>query len=127
MTRFTLTSRLSFALLLTACFVLACGNQAFAQFTLTNLVTTTNDPNLKNAWGIAYLPGGPFWISDDNTGLSTVYDANGSIVPLVVTIPSATTGKGTPTGIVGNTTSGFVVKQNNVSGPASFIFATLDG
>jgi uncharacterized protein (TIGR03118 family) len=127
MTRLTLTARLSVGLLLTACFVFATGNQALAQYTLTDLVTTTIDPNLKNAWGLAYLTGGPFWVSDNGTGLSTVYDGNGTIQPLVVTVPSATSGHGTPTGIVGNSTSGFVVTQNNVSGPASFIFDTLDG
>jgi uncharacterized protein (TIGR03118 family) len=127
MNRPTITSRLIVLFLLTAGFVLAGGNYALAQYTLTNLVTTTQDPNLKNAWGLAYGVGGPFWVSDEDTGLSTVYDANGSIVPLVVTVPSATTGKGSPTGIVANGTSGFVVTQNGVSGAAAFIFDTLDG
>jgi len=26
----------------------------------------TTDPNLLNPWGIAFFPGGPFWISDNN-------------------------------------------------------------
>jgi uncharacterized protein (TIGR03118 family) len=103
------------------------GDRALAQYTLTSLVTTTQDPHLKNGWGLAYLPGGPFWVNDEVTGLSTVYDANGTIVPLVVTVPSGTTGVGTPTGIAGNSTTGFVVTQNGVSGPAAFIFDTLDG
>lgn len=127
MTRSTLATRFSTLLLLTAGFVFTAGHQALAQYTLTNLVTTTTDPNLKNAWGVAYLPSGPFWVSDEATGLSTVYDANGTIVPLVVTVPSATTGQGTPTGIAANSTSGFVVTQNGKSGPAAFIFSTLDG
>lgn len=127
MYRPTTTSRLIALFLLTAGFVLVAGNNALAQYSLTNLVTTTQDPNLKNAWGLAYGSGGPFWSSDEATGLSTVYDANGAIVPLVVTVPSATTGKGSPTGIVANSTSGFVVTQNGVSGPAAFIFDTLDG
>lgn len=127
MNRPTLAARLSAVLLLITGFVFTTAHQAVAQYTLTNLVTTTTDPNLKNAWGLAYLPGAPFWVSDEDTGLSTVYDANGTIVPLVVTVPSATTGKGTPTGIAANTTSGFVITQNGVSGPAAFIFATMDG
>ncbi len=127
MARLTLTARMTILLLLIAGVVLATGSSAFAQFTLTSLVTTSKDPHLKNAWGVAYLPGGPFWVSDEVTGLSTVYDALGNIQPLVVTVPSATSGTGTPTGIVGNSTSGFVVTQNGVSGPASFIFDTLDG
>ena len=56
------------------------GTRAQAQFTLTSLVTTTADPNLKNGWGIAFATGGPFWISDNVTGLSTVYDSTGAIV-----------------------------------------------
>ena len=113
-------------LLLTAAGIL-CSNQALAQYTLTSLVTTTQDPHLKNGWGMAYLPTGPFWISDEDTGLSTVYDANGTIVPLVVTIPPASTGTGSPTGMVANTTTGFVITQNGKSAPAAFIFDTLDG
>jgi len=127
MTRQLTTARCSFALLL-AVFVLSAGNAVFAQYTLTSLVTTSKDPNMANAWGMAYATGGPFWISDDATGKSTVYDASGNILPTVVTIPPATTGKkGSPTGIVANSTSGFVVTQNGVSGPSNFIFATLDG
>lgn len=113
-------------LLLTAAGIL-CSNQALAQYTLTSLVTTTQDPHLKNGWGMAYLPTGPFWISDEDTGFSTVYDANGTIVPLVVTIPPASTGTGSPTGMVANTTTGFVITQNGKSAPAAFIFDTLDG
>jgi len=98
-----------------------------AQYTQTNLVTTTQDPNLKNAWGLAYAPTSPFWVSDENSGKSTVYDADGTIGSLVVSVPAGTSGRGSPTGIVANSTSGFVVTQNGVSGPAAFIFATFDG
>jgi uncharacterized protein (TIGR03118 family) len=114
-------------LLLTAAFVLSAGNTAHAQYTVTSLVTTTADPNLVNGWGMAYAADGPFWISDEGTGKSTVYDATGGIIPLVVAVPTATTGKGSPTGTVANSTSGFVVKQNGVSGASAFIFSTLDG
>lgn len=127
MARPKLTAPFRIALLLIAAAMVLSGDRALAQYTLDSLVTTTKDPHLKNAWGEAYLPGGPFWVSDEDTGLSTVYDANGTIVSLVVTVPSATTGTGTPTGIVANTTTGFVVTQNGKSGPAAFIFDTLDG
>jgi uncharacterized protein (TIGR03118 family) len=127
MARSKLTAPFRFALLLIAAAVVMTSHYALAQYTLNSLVTTTKDPNLKNGWGLAYLPGGPYWLADEDTGVSTVYDANGTIVNLVVTVPSATTGTGTPTGIVANTTTGFVVKQNGKSGPAAFIFDTLDG
>jgi uncharacterized protein (TIGR03118 family) len=127
MTRISVVTRLVVLLSLIAVFVLSAGNAALAQYTLTSLVTTSADPNLVNAWGMAYATGGPFWISDNGTGKSTVYDATGSIVPLVVTIPAASGAKGSPTGLVANSTSGFVITQNGVSGAASFIFATGDG
>lgn len=89
------------------------------------------DPNLINAWGMAFFPGSPFWISDQVTGLSTLYDNAGVPQSLVVTIPAApeepmgTTGA--PTGIVANGTPAFVVSENGASGPGFFLFATLDG
>jgi len=100
----------------------------------TNLVSDVagmaqfTDPNLVNPWGISFAPGGPFWVSDNGTGLSTVYDGNGQPTPTVVTIPPASgSGKGTPTGTVYNNTNGFVVKEGNNSGPSLFLFDTLDG
>jgi len=96
------------------------------------------DPNLKNAWGVAFTPAAsPFWIADNNTGLSTLYDGDGTIVPLVVTIPcppkagqgSSCPNTASPTGMVWNpttnTTTGFLVPGTNL--PASFIWATEDG
>ena len=63
----------------------------------------TPDPNLVNAWGLAFSATSPAWVADNGTGLSTLYDGNGNILSLVVQIPSpsALTG-GTPTGIVAN-------------------------
>lgn len=128
MIRFNTFLRLRAPLALAVAFASVVSSNAFGQFTQTNLVTTTQDANLKNAWGLAYSGTNPFWVSNEASGTSTVYDANGTIVPLVVTIPPAgTTGQGTPTGIVANTTTGFVIHQNGRSGPAAFIFNTLDG
>jgi len=92
------------------------------------------DPNLVNPWGIAYPPTGPFWIADNGTGVSTLYDSMGRPFPkpnagLVVTIPPApgSTEGANPTGTVFNGTSDFVVTQSGKSGPARFIFANEDG
>ncbi len=96
-------------------------------------VAATMDPNLINPWGIAFPPTGPFWISDNNAGVSTLYDGNGNPFPppspLVVMIPppGGGTGSGTPTGVVFNGTPDFVVSEGSASGPAVFIFATEDG
>src|SRR5258708_1047156 len=87
-------------------------------YTVHNLVSdgavpnTATDPNLKNGWGIAFTPstspttGSPAWVADNHTGMSTVYNGDGTILPLVVTIPApgAASG-GAPTGIVANTGS----------------------
>src|SRR4029077_19403054 len=114
--------------------VVRADNDDFA-YKQTNLVSDgavparTTDPNLKNPWGIAQIPGAPFWIADNNAGVSTLYDGLGDIVPLTVTIPPPKgSPKGTsapPTGIVWNPKG-----QQLLVAPqraALFIFATEDG
>jgi uncharacterized protein (TIGR03118 family) len=107
---------------------------ATAQYSQTNLTSNVSgqgsftDPNLVNAWGIAALPGGPFWVSDNGTGLSTIYNLQGEPQSLVVTIPPASgSGIGSPTGIVANTSSDFQITEGSNSAPALFLFATEDG
>jgi len=112
---------------------------ARAQYQLTNLVSNqvhqapTIDPLLANAWGLARSATGAWWINDNDTGWSTLYEANGTQVPLRVVIPTAGNGPvsptggngpGTPTGIVYNASS----TDFQVQGwPSVFLFATLDG
>src|SRR5438270_4835857 len=73
-------------------------------YTQTNLVSdipglaANTDPNLKNPWGLSFLPTSPFWASDQVTGVSTLYNGAGTPQALVVTIPPAA-----PTGTVANT------------------------
>ena len=50
------------------------------------------DPNLVNAWGLTASPTSPWWIADNGTSVSTLYRADGSIVPLVVHVPEHPTG-----------------------------------
>ena len=128
----TLSSRRGAAMLIAAVLLLA--TSAMAQF--SEAILTSNmqgvgnftDPNLVNAWGIAALPGGPFWVSDNGTGLSTIYNLQGEPQSLVVTIPTASgSGLGRPTGIVANISSDFKVTEGNSSAPALFLFATEDG
>src|SRR5438105_4852293 len=71
----------------------------------TSGVANQTDPQLVNPWGIAFLPGNPFWIANNRSGTSTLYDAQGNLQQLVVTIPSASVNPcspGCPTGIVNN-------------------------
>ncbi len=36
------------------------------------------DPKLVNPWGISFFPGQPFWVADNNSGYSTLYDSTGA-------------------------------------------------
>src|SRR3569833_1262849 len=74
-------------------------------------VAILQDTNLVNAWGISFGAATPFWVSDNGTGLSTLYavtnDASGTThvdkQALQVSIP----GEGTVTGQVFNNVGGF--------------------
>ena len=87
------------------------------------------DPNLVNPWGMAASTSGTIWVSDNGTGVSTLYHQDGTAVPLVVTIPTAARNRevGNPTGIVFNSTPFFQVTKNGNSAPAFFIFVSEDG
>jgi uncharacterized protein (TIGR03118 family) len=87
------------------------------------------DPDLVNAWGVAFNPNGPVWVADNGTGVSTLYDGSGVKQALVVTIPTAAggTSPSSPTGIVFSSGSDFVVAEGATSGPSRFIFATESG
>jgi uncharacterized protein (TIGR03118 family) len=102
-------------------------------------VAAVTDPNLQNPWGISESGGSPFWISDNNSGLSTLYSTATppiSTLGLVVNIPTpvATTG-GAADGTVFNTAGGtgaFQVTGLNKSGQtasaaAAFLFDSEDG
>ena len=105
-------------------------------------VAQVQDPNLVNPWGISQGPG-PLWISDNNSGLSTIYNGQGqqqnpldpTLPPLIVSIPTPGNPAGhtgTPNGTVFNSTivtgsPGFIISDGTHSGPAIFLFATEDG
>jgi uncharacterized protein (TIGR03118 family) len=99
-------------------------------FTAVSLVSNLSgkgahiDPLLANPWGLAYAPGGAFWISDAASGYSTLYDGSGNPEPLQVIVPpSSGTGVGSPTGIVFNGSTEFAID----TWTSVFIFSTLDG
>jgi uncharacterized protein (TIGR03118 family) len=96
-------------------------------FSVHNLVSDgfvpadRTDHDLVNGWGLTAGPTTPWWIADNGTDVSTLYQGDGTKVPLVVSVPGA------PTGAVFNGGSGFVVSSGQASGPARFIFATESG
>jgi uncharacterized protein (TIGR03118 family) len=128
LTETSFTPRTLVLAILFGAIVLISGTAA-AQYQLTNLVSNQvgqakhTDPLLVNAWGLAYGPTGPFWISDEGSGWSTLYDGNGVKQGLEVLVPAAGSGTGSPSGIVHNGSQDF-----QVEGWASiFLLATLDG
>jgi uncharacterized protein (TIGR03118 family) len=85
------------------------------------------DANLVNSWGLTRSSTSPWWVSDNGTGLATLYGGTGTPVALVVTIPPATSGQGnlgSPTGVIFNGTQEFALAAGK---PATFLFATEDG
>src|SRR6266568_7228433 len=93
-------------------------------------VAQHTDPNLVNPWGMAAnSTGTTIWVSDNGTGVSTLYHQDGTAVSLVVTIPTSARNKdgGNPTGVVFNSTSFFQVSLNGNSQPSFFIFVSEDG
>lgn len=113
-------------------------------YTQTNLVSDqpgvalVTDPNLINPWGLTRSPstskpGSPWWVSDNNSGFSTLYTGAGAIIPIngtgTVTIPppkgSPAGTLATPTGVVYNgSPTDFLIAPST---PAAFIFVTEDG
>jgi uncharacterized protein (TIGR03118 family) len=82
------------------------------------------DPNLVNAWGLTASTSSPWWVADNETSLSTLYNGAGTPQALVVSVG---TDSG-PTGVVFNTLgSGFTVTSGNLSGSSRFIFDGEDG
>ncbi len=108
-------------------------------YKVTNLVSDiagmapVTDPNLKNPWGITRSSTSPWWVANNNSGTSTLYNATGGIIPIngtgIVTIPPPGFAPGTqstPTGVVFNgSTTDFLVAAGGAA--AHFIFVTEDG
>lgn len=80
------------------------------------------DPQLVNPWGVAFSGTSPFWISDNGSGLATLYNGTGVKIGLTVTIPPPLGQQITaaPTGQI------FNPNPSNFGG-AHFIFSTEDG
>lgn len=90
----------------------------------TNLVSDiqglapTTDTDLKNPWGLSFSATSPFWVSNQMSDTSTLYNGAGVKSALTVSVPS-------PTGTVYTGGSGFTAP--GASAPASFVFDTLGG
>ncbi len=121
----------------TTSIALSLGSFAFAQqYEVTKLDANTSgaaeatDPQLLNSWGLSRTSTSDWWVSDNVTGVATLYNGGGAKQSLVVTIPPANpnnkkTPTGTPTGMVPNTSTTDFLLANGLA--ANFLFATLDG
>jgi uncharacterized protein (TIGR03118 family) len=111
-------------------FVLAATAQAGNTFSVTNLVTSSQsaniapvtDPNLINPWGVSFTPTSPLWVSDNGTGVSTLYSITNSDQVSIVTSPDfpVVIPGGTPTGQIANTNSA-------AFGGDAFVFVSQSG
>jgi uncharacterized protein (TIGR03118 family) len=116
------------ALFVALCAAIPVAAQTASSYQQTNLVSDVagtaahTDPLLVNPWGVAFVPGQPFWVAANNSGFSQQYDATGTAqAPASVKIPppAGSNAAATPTGVIYNSTSVFPTAQ--------FIFATEDG
>jgi len=102
--------------------------EAEAFYQQTNLVSDLpgvarfQDTNLVNPWGLS-SGGGPIWVSDNGTGVATLYRANGQLVELGNPPQPAITVQPSPSAPTGQVHNG---NAANFDG-AAFIFATEDG
>src|SRR5438445_9767837 len=120
----------------TACALIISATGFAQHYTQTNLVSNTSgvapvtDPQLINPWGLSRASGSPWWISDEATGFSTLYNGPGAKQALIVTIPPAdptnkNTPIGSPTGTIANgSQTDFLLAAGK---PAAFLFSTIDG
>ncbi len=117
-------------LVLGGCVLAVAPSFADVSVSVTNLVTDdpvahaapVTDAGLVNAWGISYSGTGPFWVSSNGAGTSTVYRVDPltqatTKVPLTVAIP----GTGSVTGQVFNAGGATQFGGNN------FLFVSEDG
>jgi uncharacterized protein (TIGR03118 family) len=107
---------------------------------VTNLVTDDQsvnsaqitDTSLKNPWGISQSTGSPFWVSDNGTGVATLYQVNpitNATTKMIVGSPPDPSGgvvipppgSGTPTGQVFNAAGAAAFNGD------TFLFVSEDG
>ena len=131
--------RRTFAVACLGLAMLLMSSMAVAQYKLKNLDSNQvgqaghTDQLIVNAWGLVHAPGSPWWVSDNNSGWSTLYDGTGTqVTGLKVLIPTAGNGPSSPSGLNGpGSPTGIVFNGSNdfqVQGWAAiFLFATLDG
>jgi len=121
--------------LLTLFLLCAAARVSAQHYKQTNLVSdvpglaASTDPSLVNPWGLIATGTSPWWVSDNGTGLSTLYNGSGVKQGLTVTIatPPGDPNPATPTGVVNNPSTGDFKLTGAANSFARFIFVTEDG
>jgi len=86
------------------------------------------DINTVNAWGLVSGPTTPWWIANNGTGTTTLFNVGTGTIVAEFIVPGAMGAQGNPTGLVFNGGTGFVVNNGvGAPAPARFIFASEDG
>lgn len=88
------------------------------------------DPDLVNGWGITASSSSPWWVADNGTHRSTLYNGNtGAKVTAVIVDIAGDGGPADPTGTVFNTgtVNDFIVTSSAGTSNARFIFDSEDG
>lgn len=135
-----LSKRNLLCLLSVASLIVSCKKQdtgvQLPNYQLVNLVSDvasyqpeTLDPGLLNPWGMAIGPTGAFWLSDNHSGLTTIYDRGGNVIKQPVAVPyHGQRNGGSPTGVAFNKTDDFLAPgPGGTPKKALFIYAAEDG
>ena len=110
------------------------------EYAQTNLVSdgsvpaATTDPDLINPWGLSFSSTSPYWVSDNGTGVTTIYNAAGmkqtvaGQTAITIAAPPGQTTPSNPTGQVFNfANTGFNITSGGTTAPSVFLFATQSG
>ena len=105
--------------------------QAGPTFSVTNLITNNQsdnpaqitDPNLVNPWGVSFGPTTPLWVSNEGTGVASLYSITASDQVSIVTNPNLF-----PVKIQGGEVTGQVFNPSSTAFNGDpFVFVTLGG
>lgn len=92
-----------------------------------------SDPNLVNPIGLQLSPGGNFWVANNATGTVTVYQADGTPLPLneplqvTLPVPASATAPAAVTGVAYNSGFGLVIGTGEQRATARYLFVTEQG
>ena len=110
---------------------IAATAQAGPTFSVTNLITNNQadnpaqitDPNLVNPWGVSFGPTTPLWVSNEGTGVASLYSISTSDQVSIVSNPNLF-----PVNIPGGEVTGqaFNPSSSAFNGDP-FVFVTLTG